>query len=296
MKRKLSTSDKVFHTLDFIFLLFSGIIVLLPLLNVVAMSLSSPNSVLAGRVYLWPKGFTLDTYKLVLSTPTIKTGYLNTFFYMIVGTFINLFMTVSCAYPLSRKDLAGKNIVTMLFTFTMAFSGGMIPTYLVIKDLGLLDSRAVMLLPNAITVVNMILARTFFQNTIPFELFESAELDGASDFKVLRSIVLPLSIPILAVLTLFYAVGTHWNSYFSAMMYLKTPGLYNIQLVLRNAMSNITVLVNQMDNLSAMERSAALAEASKYCIIMLSMLPVLVIYIFTQKYFIKGVMIGSVKG
>ncbi|MDL2233123.1 carbohydrate ABC transporter permease [Ruminococcaceae bacterium OttesenSCG-928-L11] len=294
--QKLSPSDKAFYIVDFVFLLVSGVVVLLPLLNVLAMSLSSPNAVLAGRVYLWPKNFTLDTYLMVLRTPTIKTGYLNTFFYMIVGTCINLFMTVCCAYPLSRRDLVGKNTITMLFTFTMAFSGGMIPTYIVIKNLNLLDSRWVMLLPPAMTVWNMILARTFFQNTIPFELYESAELDGASDIRVLLSIVLPLSTPILAVLTLFYAVSTHWNAYFNAMMYLKSQSLFNIQLVLRNTMNNISIMMNQMNDLTQQERSLALAEASKYCIIMLSMLPVMLIYPFVQKYFIKGIMIGSVKG
>ena len=296
MKRKLATSDKTFHILDFIFLLISGIIVILPLMNVLAQSLSSPESVLAGRVFLLPRFPTLDTYRLILRTSSIRVGYINTFFYMIVGTAINIFMTVICAYPLSRKDLVGKNIFTMLFTFTMMFSGGMIPTYILMKDLQLIDTRWVMLIPCAMTVWNMILARTFFQNTIPFEMYESAELDGANDFHILFSIVIPLSTPILAVLVLFYAVSTHWNSYFDAMMYLKSPNLFNIQLVLRNTISNISSMLNQMDNLTEQQRSRALAEASKYCIIMLSMLPVLIIYPFVQKYFIKGIMIGSVKG
>jgi ABC-type glycerol-3-phosphate transport system permease component len=183
----------------------------------------------------------------------------------------------------------------LIFTFTMMFGGGMIPTYILIKDLGLIDTRWVMILPGAMTVWNMILARTFFQNTIPKEMYESAELDGASHIRVLFSIVLPLSTSILAVLTLFYAVG-HWNSYFDAMMYLRSQRLFNIQLILRNAIANISALLNQSDNLAEMEKSAAYAEASKYAIIVVSMLPVLVIYPFVQKHFIKGIMIGAIKG
>ena len=296
MKRKLTASDFSFYALSYTFLLICGIAVLLPLMNVLAMSLSSPESVLAGRVFLWPRFFTLDTYFLVIRTPNIRIGFMNTFFYMIVGTIINLVMTVFCAYPLSRKDLVGRSPIMLLFTFTMIFSGGMIPTYLLIRDLGLLNTRLVMLLPNSIVIWNMILARTFFAHTIPTDLYESAELDGTSDLRVLLSIVLPLSKPILAVLTLFYAVGTHWNSFFDAMLYLRNPGLFNIQLVLRNAMANITVLLNQMDDFGGLERNLALAEATKYVIIMLSMIPVMAIYPFVQRYFIKGVMIGSIKG
>jgi ABC-type glycerol-3-phosphate transport system permease component len=178
----------------------------------------------------------------------------------------------------------------------MMFGGGMIPTYIVIRSLGLMDTRWVMLLPSAIVVWNMILARTFFQNTVPKEMYESAELDGASDIRTLISIVLPLSTPILAVLTLFYAVSTHWNSYFDAMMYLRSERLFNIQLILRNAISNIAALISQTGDLSQQERTLAVAEASKYAIIVVSMLPVLIIYPFVQKYFIKGIMIGAIKG
>jgi ABC-type glycerol-3-phosphate transport system permease component len=269
--------------------------VLLPLLNVFAQAFSDPQSVLAGRVLFWPRNFTLTTITLILRNPNIQTGYLNTLFYASVGTVINLVMTVLCAYPLSRKNFSARNVFMLIFTFTMMFGGGMIPTYILIKDLRLIDTRWVMILPGAMAVWNMILARTFFQNTIPNELYESAELDGASNFKTLVSIVLPLSTPILAVLTLFYAVG-HWNSYFDAMMYLRSQRLFNIQLILRNAIANIQALLNQSDNLSFLEQSMAFAEASKYAIIVVSMVPVLIIYPFVQKYFIKGIMIGAIKG
>jgi ABC-type glycerol-3-phosphate transport system permease component len=293
---KLSFVDRLFYVVDYLLLVFCGVIVLIPMLNVFAQSLSDPRSVLAGRVYLWPRNFTLDTFRLILRNKNIITGYINTFYYASVGTCINLVMTVLCAYPLSRTDFAGRNFLMLIFAFTMMFGGGMIPTYIIIRNLGLIDTRWVMILPGAVAVWNMILARTFFQNTIPKELYESAELDGASDIKTLVNIVLPLSTPILAVLTLFYAVSTHWNSYFDAMMYLRSESLYNIQLVLRNAIANIAALLYMTGNLSQQEQSMATAEASKYCIIVISILPVMIIYPFVQKYFIKGIMIGAIKG
>jgi ABC-type glycerol-3-phosphate transport system permease component len=292
---RLSPSDRAFYILDYGLLCFCGLIILLPLLNVFSQAFSDPQSVLAGRVLFWPRNFTTGTIRLILRNPNIKTGYLNTFFYAAVGTVYNLIVTVMCAYPLSRPGLAGRNVFMLIITFTMMFSGGMIPSYLLTRDLGLIDTRWVMIIPGAMAVWNMIMARTFFQNTIPKELYESAELDGASHIKMLLSIVLPLSTPILAVLTLFYAVG-HWNSYFDAMMYLRSPHLFNIQLILRNAISSIEVLLNQSDNLTELEKSMAYAEASKYAIIVISMVPVLVIYPLVQKYFIKGIMIGAIKG
>ncbi|MFV0401056.1 MAG: carbohydrate ABC transporter permease [Oscillospiraceae bacterium] len=294
-KRKLSAAEKSFYALDYVLLLLCSIVVLFPLINVVSQSLSSPESVLAGRVFLLPKNPTLNTYKLILRNPSILTGYLNSLLYMGVGTTINIALTLMCAYPLARKELAGRNLIMFLFTFTMMFSGGMIPTYINIKNLGLIDSRLVMILPSAMTVWNMILARTFLMNTIPQELYESAGLDGASDIRVLLSIVIPLSTPIIAVLVLYYAVG-HWNAYFDAMMYLNSQDKFNIQLVLRNAISNITAMLNQTNDLSQQEQSLAVAEASKYAIIVISILPVMIIYPFVQKHFVKGVMIGSIKG
>ena len=293
---KTSLSGKVFHIVDFLFLLFCGTVVFLPLMNVFAQSLSDPETVLAGRVTLWPKDFTLSTFQMILRNGNILVGYVNTLYYASFGTIINLILTVMCAYPLSRNDFYGRNFFTLLFVFTMMFSGGMIPTYILIRNLGLMDTRWVMIIPSAMTVWNMILCRTFFQNTIPKEMYESAELDGAGDIKVLLSIVIPLSTPILAVLTLFYAVSTHWNSYFDAMMYLKSQNLFNIQLILRNAIANVKSLISQNDDMAMLQQSLALAESTKYAIIVISMLPVLIIYPFIQKYFIKGIMIGALKG
>ena len=232
----------------------------------------------------------------VLKSKSIMTGFMNTLFYAGAGTCLNLFMTVICAYPLARKGLWGRKFLVFLFTFTMMFGGGMIPTYLVIKQLGLHDTRAVMILPGAITVWNMIMCRTYFMSSIPEELYESASLDGASDIRMLWSIVVPLSTPILAVMVLFYAVG-HWNSYFDAMIYLNSPELYNIQLVLRNAINNVkSITDNAASDMTNMVKNEANAEAIKYVLIVITMIPVMLIYPFVQKYFIKGIMIGSIKG
>jgi ABC-type glycerol-3-phosphate transport system permease component len=293
---RLSFSDRLFYVIDYALLVFCGLIVLAPLLNVLAQSLSSPETVITGRVLFWPRNFTLETYQLVMRNKIIITGYLNTLIYMSVGTAINLVLTILCAYPLARQDFAGRNFFTLILAFTMMFSGGMIPTYLVVRNLGLIDTRWAMWLPGAMAVWNMILARTFFQNSIPKEMYESAELDGAGDTTVLLRIVLPLSAPIIAVLALFYAVG-HWNSYFDAMLYLRSQSLFNIQLVLRIAISSISQIMSQTGaDMAAQQRLLAVAEASKYVIIVISMLPVLIIYPFVQKHFIKGIMIGAIKG
>ena len=294
-KIRLSTSDKVFYSIDYAVLGLLGLIVLLPLLHVVSSAFSDPHSVLAGRVLFWPRNFTFDTVVLILKNPNVQIGYFNTFLYASVGTVINLIVTVCCAYPLSRQGFVGRNFFMFVFAFTMMFSGGMIPTFIIVRNLGLIDTRAVMLLPGAMAVWNMIMCRTFFQNTIPKEMYESAEMDGASHFRVVASIVLPLSTPILAVLTLFYAVG-HWNSYFDAMLYLRSQSLFNIQLILRNAINSIEALLTQGDGMTVSEISMAFAEASKYAMIVISMIPVLILYPVIQRYFIKGIMIGAIKG
>lgn len=296
IKIKLTPVDRAFYVVVDVYLAICGIIVLLPLLHVLAQSLSDPMMVISGRVSFVPLNPTLDIYKQVLKSDSIMTGFVNTLFYAGVGTCVNMVMTVICAYPLARKGLWGRKFFVFLFTFTMMFGGGMIPTYLVIKQLGLIDTRAVMILPGAITVWNMIMCRTYFMSSIPEELYESASLDGASDIRMLVSIVLPLSVPILAVMVLFYAVG-HWNSYFNAMIYLNSPELYNIQLVLRNAINNVkSITDNGASDMTNMIKNEANAEAIKYVLIVITMIPVMLIYPFVQKYFIKGIMIGSIKG
>ena len=295
-KIRLSLSDRIFYIIDYIYLALCGIIVLIPMLNVIAQAFSDPQSVISGTVFIWPNYPTLQTFKIILGNRFVLTGYLNTFFYMSIGTTINVILTILCAYPLSRAEFAGRNIFMMIFAFTMLFSGGMIPTYLVVRNLGLIDTRWAMLLPGAMVVWNMILARTFFQNNIPKEMYESAELDGAGDTTILLKIVLPLSSSIIAILILFYAIG-HWNSYFDAMLYLRSQDLFNIQLILRIAISSIKQLMNQSGgDMAVMQQALAYGEASKYVIIVISMLPVLIIYPFVQKHFVKGIMIGAIKG
>lgn len=296
IKIKLTPVDRSFYVVVDVYLAICGIIVLLPLLHVLAQSLSDPMMVIAGRVSFFPINPTLDIYSQVIKSQNIMTGFMNTLFYAGVGTCLNLFMTVICAYPLARKGLWGRKVIVFIFTFTMMFGGGMIPTYLVIKQLGLIDTRAVMILPGAITVWNMIMCRTYFMSSIPEELYESASLDGASDIRILVSMVVPLSVPILAVMVLFYAVG-HWNSYFDAMIYLNSPELYNIQLVLRNAINNVkSISENGASDMANMVKNEANGEAIKYVLIVITMIPVTIIYPFVQKYFIKGIMIGSIKG
>ena len=296
IKIKLTPVDRSFYVVVDVYLAICGIIVLLPLLHVLAQSQSDPMMVIAGRVSFFPINPTLDIYSQVIKSQNIMTGFMNTLFYAGVGTCLNLFMTVICAYPLARKGLWGRKLIVFIFTFTMMFGGGMIPTYLVIKQLGLIDTRAVMILPGAITVWNMIMCRTYFMSSIPEELYESASLDGASDIRILVSMVVPLSVPILAVMVLFYAVG-HWNSYFDAMIYLNSPELYNIQLVLRNAINNVkSISENGASDMANMVKNEANGEAIKYVLIVITMIPVMIIYPFVQKYFIKGIMIGSIKG
>ena len=296
IKIKLTPVDRTFYTIVDVYLSICGIIVLLPLLHVLAQSLSDPMMVIAGRVSFIPLNPTLEIYSQVIKSKNIMTGFVNTLFYAGAGTCVNLFMTAICAYPLARKGLWGRKVLVFIFTFTMMFGGGMIPTYLVIKQLGLIDTRAVMILPGAITVWNMIMCRTYFMSSIPEELYESASLDGASDIRILISMVLPLSVPILAVMVLFYAVG-HWNSYFDAMIYLNSPELYNIQLVLRNAINNVkSIADNGASDITNMVKNEANGEAIKYVLIVITMIPVMLIYPFVQKYFIKGIMIGSIKG
>lgn len=296
IKIKLTPVDRSFYVVVDVYLAICGIIVLLPLLHVLAQSLSDPMMVIAGRVSFFPINPTLDIYSQVIKSQNIMTGFMNTLFYAGGGTCLNLFMTVICAYPLARKGLWGRKVIVFIFTFTMMFGGGMIPTYLVIKQLGLIDTRAVMILPGAITVWNMIMCRTYFMSSIPEELYESASLDGASDIRILVSMVVPLSVPILAVMVLFYAVG-HWNSYFDAMIYLNSPELYNIQLVLRNAINNVkSISENGASDMANMVKNEANGEAIKYVLIVITMIPVMIIYPFVQKYFIKGIMIGSIKG
>lgn len=288
-----SPGDKVFLVGVYVLLVVFLLVVLVPLLYILASSFSDPSAVSAGEVLLWPVDFTLQGYQTVLSDPQILRGYANSIFYATAGTLISLVLTVAIAYPLSRKDLFGRNVVTMLVVFTMLFSGGLIPTYLVVQELGMLDTRWALLIPQAIGVWQVIIARSFFRASIPDELTEAAELDGARDLRVLWSIVLPLSKPLLAVIALMYAIG-QWNSYFDALLYIRDSDLQPLQIVLRN----ILILNGSSGGMSASDQVARqqLANLVKFSLIVVSTVPVLLIYPFVARHFNKGVMVGSVKG
>lgn len=291
---KIARSDFTFDVIVNLLGAFIILVVLVPLIFVVAASFSDPDLVIRGKVLFLPKGFTMKAYGMVFENKDIWRGFGNTCFYTAAGTAISVVLTILAAYPLSRKGLAGKNVIMMLILFTMYFSGGMIPTYLLVKDLGMYNTIWALLIPSALSTYNLIVAKTFFENSIPGELYESAWLDGCGNFSMLLKIVLPLSKAILAVLVLYYAVGI-WNAYFDALIYLRDTSLRPLQIVLRNIL-----LLGQTEQMGTndvgMAEKIKMAEAVKYSAIVVSSIPMLLIYPFVQKYFVKGVMIGAVKG
>lgn len=271
------------------------VIVIYPLIYVLSASFSDPLAILKGEVWLLPKGFSLDAYEKVFQNQDIMRGYLNTFIYTLTGTTINVVMTTLAAYPLSRKDFYGRNLFNLLIVFTMFFSGGMVPMYLLISNLNLLNTMWAVVLPGAISVWNMVIMRTYFQSSIPFEIQEAAAMDGCSNVGVLTRIVLPLSAPILAVMILFYAVG-HWNAFYNALIYLSDRNKFPLQVILREIL-----IQNQMDEMASVLDEDKIqymmnVEALKYAVVIVANIPVFILYPFLQKYFVKGVMIGALKG
>ena len=289
-----SFGDRVFIFFVYLFLVLVLLVVLYPVIYIVSASFSDPNAVTAGKVWLYPVNFSLRGYQVTFQNPQIVTGYLNSLFYTVVGTFISVVLTVFVAYPLSRRDLYGSNFLMFLITFTLIFSGGLIPTYLVVRQLGMIDTRWALLIPQAVAAFQVIIARTFFRATIPDELVEAAELDGCNDLQFLWSVVLPLSKPIIAVLALMYAVS-QWNGYFDALIYLKSSDLQPLQIVLRNILILNTTASGSMDA-AALAQRRQLADLLKYCLVVVGSVPVLLIYPFVQRYFVKGILIGSIKG
>jgi ABC-type glycerol-3-phosphate transport system permease component len=276
--------------------LFLGLVLVsiaYPLVYIVSSSFSSGADVQAGHIWLWPVHPTLAGYRAVVQDPDIVMGYLNSAFYTGAGTLLSVTLTVMMAYPLSRKDFVGRRVVIWALIFAMLFSGGLIPFYLVVKQLGLIDTRWAMIIPSALGIFPVFLAKTFFQTTIPNELYEAAQIDGCSDLRFLVRVALPLSKPILAVLALLYAVG-QWNSYFNALIFLNSPALYPLQLVLRNIL-----ILNQatLQTMSATQYQHFLDMSAllKYAVIVVASVPVLLLYPLAQRYFVKGVMLGSLK-
>ena len=292
-------ADVIYDTIIFIILTFLFLIVAYPLYFVIISSISDPIAVSAGKVVFAPVGFTLDGYKEVFKTKTVVRGFLNSLVITVMGTSINLLVTIPTSYALSRPDFTLKRPITLFYILTMFVGGGMMPTYVVVRNTGLLNTWWALVLPGCLGVYNMIVARTFFKTNIPLELMEAAKLDGCGNTKFFLYVVLPLSGAITAILCLYYGVG-HWNSYFSALIYIQKRELWPLQLELRNILVlNSNVMTRQVmteEELLEKRRLDALKEMMKYSLIIISSIPVLVIYPFVQKHFVKGVMIGSVKG
>ena len=269
--------------------------VLYPLWFVIIASVSSPELVASGKVLLFPKGVTWEGYRYILSDRRIWTGYYNTIRYTLFGTLIALFLTIPAGYALSRPDMAGRGVVMKLLIITKYFSGGLIPTYLIVKGLHLTDTPYVLMILGSFSVFNLILCRTFFVNTLPLELQEAAEIDGCNMFQYFMRVVIPLSKAIIAIMVLYYAVG-HWNSFFNALIYVNNNKLYPLQLILRDILITGQSVDPSVTDPESIELMKEIARTIKYGVIIVSSLPVLVLYPFVQKYFVKGVMIGSVKG
>ena len=294
---RLSRGDKIFNGCNIILVGIFTLVILYPLLFVVFASLSDPRHIFDHVLLLWPRGFTLEGYKRVFANGDIWMGFKNAVIYTALGTAVNVVMTTLAAYPLSRRDFRGRNVVTMLFTFTMFFSGGLIPTYIVNEGLGIVNTMWVMIIPGAVSVYNMIIMRTYFQQNIPIELEESAFIDGATDIQLLLKVVLPLSTPILAVMMMFYGVG-RWNGYFDAMIYLSDRSLFPLQLILREILvqNQMGDAANQAMMSVNQSEVSALKQSIKYAVVVVSSVPVLLFYPVVSKYFEKGIMIGAIKG
>jgi putative aldouronate transport system permease protein len=287
-----SLGDRIFDCFNYLLLTLLMLVTLYPFMYVVFASLSTPSELVKHTGILWkPQGFFLDGYKLVLKNPMIIIGYKNTLFYVAAGTVLNVFFTALFAFVLSRRNVYWKKYMMIMVVITMFFSGGMIPGYINIKNLHLLDTRWALIIPGLISTWHLIIMRTSFQ-AIPYELEEAAKIDGASDFRVFAQIILPLSLPLLAVMVLFYGVD-HWNSWAGALIYLRDRNLFPLQLILReiliqNSTTDTTNLADSSDPF--------LGEVVKYATIIVSTLPILVLYPFIQKYFAQGVMVGALKG
>ena len=299
--KRYSWSDKIFMGIVYGSLILITLMCLYPLYFTVMASFSDAYAVYRGEVNLLPKGFTTVAYELVYQNKDIWVGYKNTIIYTFLGTIFNLFLTIPAAYGLSKKQMLGRNFLMTIFLITMYFGGGMIPTYLLMKTLHLTDTRLLMIISGGLSVYNTIVTRTYFQNNIPDSLFEAARIDGAGELRVFLKIVIPLSAPIIAVMTLYYAVG-HWNSYFTALIYLKKSDLHPLQLVLRRILilSQAAYETAMQSDASAEELANAAKKAyqaltMKYAMVFIGSAPMLILYPFVQKYFVKGVMLGSVK-
>ena len=297
-----SWNDKLFYILVYAIVIIIAFVCLYPLYFTVIASVSDPHDVYTGKVNFWPSNFSLESYRLVFQNKSIWRGYANTIFYTVAGTCFNLLLTIPTAYALSKKRMFGRSFFMMLFVFTMYFGGGMIPAYIQMKQLHLINTPWIMIIGGGLSVYNVVVTRTYFQTNIPESLYEAARIDGANEFTIFFRFVLQLSAPIIAVITLYYAVG-HWSSYFSAMIYLTDTDLHPLQLVLRKIL-----ILNEKayelalesgesgEGLMAAAKQAEIAITMKYSLVFIASLPMLIMYPFVQKYFIKGIIVGYLKG
>lgn len=291
-------SDTIYNILVYTVLTILSLVVAYPLYFIVIASISKPVLVSTGQVYLFPRGINFMGYQKIFEYTELWHGYANTIFYTIGFTLLSVFVTLLAGFALSRRNLAGRNAVMMFFTITMFFSGGLVPTYFLIRDLGLMNTRFVIILIGSVSIYRIIITRTFFSSSIPDELYEAASIDGCNHFTFFFKVVLPLSSAIIAVLVIYSAVQ-QWNSWFNALIYLKDPSMMPLQMVLRKIIINQKEFMDSLDVGSSggsLSDQLYVAETMKYGIIIVSSLPVLMLYPFAQKHFAKGVMIGSIKG
>jgi len=288
--------DRGFHVINYCVLALFALSVLYPLVYVVSSSVSSAEAISSGAVVLWPVDLNVDAYQTIFAAPALLRGMLNSIFYAVAGAVIGTVLTVLCAYPLSRPDLPGRRWLTFFVLIPTLFSAGIIPNYIVVQQLGLLNTVWAIVLPGAMAVFNVIITRTYYQLNIPAELLEAAKIDGADDARFFLRVALPLSKPIIAVNLLFYAVG-QWNGWFSAMLYLTDQNLYPLQLVLREVLTLASVSPTDMGSMSAAEfaRRQDLFDKLRYALIVVAMIPPLIAYPFVQRHFVKGALIGSLK-
>jgi putative aldouronate transport system permease protein len=284
--------DRVFNIINIVFQLLFLAAILFPFIHILSVSISDPQETIRGQVVLFPKGITAISYNYAFTFKGFWPAYYNTLWYTVMGTLIGIIMTIITSYPLSRKDLAGRNVFMIFLLITMYFSGGLIPDYLLVKNLNMIDTRWVLVVPGCVSVFYIIMMRTFF-STIPDSLTESARIDGASDLTILVRIIIPLSKAVIAVIVLYFAVG-QWNSYFPALIYLNRPNLYPVQVILQKVL--ISVQANKaLEGMQDTERQM-MGLGIRYAMIIITILPIICIYPFLQKYFVQGVMIGAVKG
>ena len=295
MKIKNPMEDRILYFVVYTVIILFLLVILYPIIFIISASFSEGSEVQLGRVYLWPVKPTLEGYRAVFSHRNIMTGYRNTILYTLGGTLINVVVTVLCAYPLSRRDMPMRGFFVFLFVFTMFFGGGLIPTYLLVNSMGMVNTFWALLIPGAMSVYNMIITRTFFQNGVPHELLEASQIDGCSDARYFFSILLPLSQAVISVISLYYAVA-HWNSYFSALIYIRDKQLQPLQLILRSILLSTRVSLNEFEDPDLLEGKIGLEFLVKFALIVVSSAPIMCLYPFVQKFFAKGVMLGSVKG